>query len=83
MFVGDFLPLYKAILIKTCADYKPFQALSNTVETMKKFLLITEILTHEYKDNGNRLMSFKLTVWTLGKTGSIFLIIKTLLLQYS
>ena len=58
-------------------------SVSNTVETMKKFLLITEILTHEYKDNGNRLMSFKLSVWMLGKTGSIFLIIKTLLFQYS
>ena len=87
----DFLSFYKAILIETCADYKPFHAVSNTIETMKKFLLITEILTHEYKDNGNRLMSFKLSVWTLGKTGSIFLgktgsiflIIKTLLFQYS
>ena len=48
IFVGDFLPFYKAILIETCADYKPFHAVSNTVETMKKFLLITEILTHEY-----------------------------------
>ena len=46
--VGDVLPFYKANLIETCADYKPFQALSNTVKTMKKFLLITEILTHEY-----------------------------------
>ena len=44
-----FLPFYKAILIESCADYKPFHALSNTVETIKKFLLITEILTHEIK----------------------------------
>ena len=48
IFVGDFLPFYKAILIETCANYKPFYAVSNTVETMKIFLLITEILTHEY-----------------------------------
>ena len=48
IFIADFLPVYKAILIESCADYKPFHALSNTVETMKKFLLITEILTHEY-----------------------------------
>ena len=65
IFIGDFLPFYKAILIETCADYNTFHAVSNTIETMKKFLLITEILTHEYKDNGNPLMSFKLSVRTL------------------
>ena len=48
IFMGDFLPFYKGFPVETRADYKHFQALSNTVETMEKFLLITEILTHEY-----------------------------------
>ena len=48
IFIADFLPFLKAIFIETCADYKPLHALSNTVETMMIFLLITEILTHEY-----------------------------------
>ena len=48
IFIRDYHPFFEAILIETCADYKPFHAVSNTVETMKKFLLITEILTHEY-----------------------------------
>ena len=46
--MGDFLLFYKGFPVETCADYKHFQALSNTIETMEKFLLITEILTHEY-----------------------------------
>ena len=46
--MGDFLPFYKGFPVETSADYKHFQALSNAVETMEKFLLITEILTHEY-----------------------------------
>ena len=48
IFIADFLPFLKAIFIETCADYKPLHAVSNTVETMKKFLLITKILSHEY-----------------------------------
>ena len=50
---------------------------------MEKFLLITELLTHEYEYNGNKLMSFKLRVQKLRKTGPILLIIKTLLFHYS
>ena len=43
LFQYCFLPFYKAFLIETCADYNIFHALSNTVETMEKFLLITEM----------------------------------------
>ena len=46
--MGDFFPFYKGFSLETRADYKHVQALSNAVETMAKFLLITEILTHEY-----------------------------------
>ena len=81
--MGDFLPFYEGFPVETRADYKHFQAHSNAVETMGKFLLITEILTHEYLDNGNRLMSFQLPAPTLRKRGRILLIIKTPLFQYS
>ena len=48
IFIRDFLPFYKGFSVETRADYKHFQAHCYTVETMEKFLLITEILTHEY-----------------------------------
>ena len=46
--MGYFLPFYKGFSFEIREDYKHFKALSNVVETMEKFLPITDILTHEY-----------------------------------